>query len=231
MISQRIIHLQPDLIIVFCGINDITAAVYEADYIHMPQATGKVISFIDLAKYILTEFQLPRRLYYAYKGIFKAPGGDDLLTSISFKSDYKSKVALRKSAPQSDEPPRIDIESYRNNLQSLIGLARIHDIRLIFMTQATTWNSRMDPATEEWHWGTYKNGLTYRTDLMDAALSQYNETMRLTAARDNIPVFDLALLMPKTLEFFYDDCHFNIEGAQQAGHLLGNFLIENNVVK
>jgi lysophospholipase L1-like esterase len=230
MISQRIIHLEPDLILVFCGINDITAAVYDADYIHLPAASGEKISLADLAKYMLTEFQLPRRLYYAYKGIIRPATGDDVLTAISFKSDYKRKVAQRKSSPQTDRPPRIDLESYRTNLRSIVGLVTSHKIRLAFMTQATTWNSQIDPHTSDWIWGTYKNGVTYREDLMDDAMTAYNNAMREVAADHKIPVFDMALLMPKSLDFFYDDCHFNIEGSRKASSLLGAFLMENRLV-
>jgi lysophospholipase L1-like esterase len=230
MISQRIVHLEPDLIIVFCGINDITAAIYEADYTQMPHGSGQKISFFDLVKYTLTEFQLARRLYYVYKGIFSIPTGDDLLTSISFKSDYKRKVELRRSSPLSDQPPRVDLKPYRENLITIIGLARAHNIRLVFMTQATTWNSQVDPDTESWQWGTYKNGVTYRAEDMDKAMSAYNNVMREVAAEYDIPVFDAALFMPKTIDYFYDDCHFNIEGARKAGSLLGSFLMENDLI-
>ncbi len=229
MIGQRIIHLQPDLIIVFCGLNDLTAAIYNADYLHLPQADGARISFADQTKYLLTSFQLPRRLYYVYKGILKPQTGDDLLTSISFKSDYKSKVELRKSSPQTDQPPRTDIAPYSDNLISIVGLAKAHNVRLVLMTQAMTWNSKIDPNVTDWVWGTYKDGVTYREDLMDEAVDTYNDAMREVGIETGIPVFDLALFMPKSLEFFYDDCHFNIKGAEKAATLLGDFLIENGL--
>ena len=230
MIGQRIMHLQPDLIIVFCGLNDLTAAIYNADYLHLPQAGGAKISFFNLVKFLLTEFQLPRRLYYAYKGIFKTPAGDNLLTSISFKSDYKNKVELRKSSPQTDQPPRIDLAPYRDNLISIFGLARAHNVKLVFMTQAMTWDSKVDPHATDWVWGTYKDGLTYREDLMDEAVVSYNDAMREVGKETGVPVFDLALFMPKSLEYFYDDCHFNIKGARKAANLLGAFLIENGMI-
>jgi lysophospholipase L1-like esterase len=231
MIGQRIIHLEPDLIIVFCGINDITGAIYDADYIHMPQADGGKISFGDLTKYILTEFQLPRRLYYAYKGILKPSSGDDVLTAISFKSDYRRKVDLRKSSPQTDQPPRIDLKPYRQNLRSIIGLVEAHNIKLVLLTQATTWNSQTDSLITDWIWGTYKNGLTYREDKLDDAMTAYNDVMRQLGIDTKTPVFDMALIMPKSLDFFYDDCHFNIAGARKAGRLLGDYLIENGLTE
>jgi lysophospholipase L1-like esterase len=230
MIGQRIVHLQPDLIIVFCGMNDLTAAIYNADYFHLPQVNGARVSFFDLIKYALTDFQLPRRLYYVYKGIVHVRSGDELLQSISFRSDYKKKVELRKTAPQTDKPPRTDPAPYRENLQSIIGLVRAHHAKLVFLTQATTWNSQVDPRADDWIWGTYKDGVTYRADLMDSALNAYNDALREVATQNNVPVFDLAKVMPKSLDYFYDDCHFNILGAKTAGDLLGAFLIENGLI-
>lgn len=229
MIGQRIIHLEPDLIIVFCGITDLTAAIYNADYLHMPEAEGRKITFFDQAKYILTEFQLPRRLYYVYKGILKPPTGDEALTSISFKSNYKRQVELRKTSPQANDRPRVDLEPYRKNLISIIGLARSHNTGMVLMTQATTWDSHIDPHATDWIWGTYKDGLNYREDFMDDAMTAYNNVMRQVGIETGTPVFDMALLMPKSLDFFYDDCHFNIAGARKAGRLLGDFIIENGL--
>jgi len=230
MISQRIVHLQPDMIILFCGINDLTAAIYEADYLHMPHLSGARISPAELVKYLLTESQLFRRLYYAYKGIFSPPSGDDLLTSISFKSNYREKVRMRKAASPAQIPPRTDLEPYVKNLESIAGLACIHGFRLILMTQATTYDSQTDPRTSQWIWGTYKNGVTYREEDIAMAMRSYNKAMREVARNHNIPIFDLALLMPKSLDYFYDDCHFNIEGSIKAGNLLGAFIMENNLV-
>jgi lysophospholipase L1-like esterase len=229
MIGQRITHLQPDLVIVFCGLNDLTAAIYNADYLHFPQNYGARISFLDQTKYLLTEFQFPRRLYHAYKGILKSQTGDDLLTSIRFKSHYKELVKLRKSSTPTDRAPATDITSYRNNLTSIVGLVRAHNVELVFMTQAVTWNSKVDPKVTDWVWATHRNGVTYREDLMDMAMTAYNDAMRAAAEENDIPVFDLARMIPKSLAFFYDDCHFNIKGAERAATMLGAFLIDNGV--
>lgn len=231
MISQRILHLNPDMIIVFCGINDLTAAIYGADYLHRQKMYSKPISMFDLIKFFLTEFQLPRRAYYAYKGLWGEQLSGDLETSISFKSDYKAKAQFRRSIPVSDSMPVMNLPAYRMNLLSLIGLARAHKVRLVFMTQAATWNSKSDPGISQWIWGTYKDGINYSEANLSRALSAYNDVLRQVAAKEKVPVFDTDLLIPKTLEYFYDDCHFNNNGSQKAAALLGSFLLENGLCK
>jgi len=217
MISQRLV-------------NDLTAAIYHADYIHLPTTGRKRLSFADFAKYLSTEFQLPRRLFYLYRRLARPDEETTVLTVIPIHSDYKRKVVYRKSQSVTDSRPRIDIAPYRNNLTTIAGLARIHAISLVFMTQATTWNSAIDPDISDRHWATFRNGVTYREEAMDRAMSAYNDALRDVGQEHNIPVFETDLLLPKSREFFYDDCHFNIQGARKAADLLGRFLIENGLI-
>jgi hypothetical protein len=98
------------------------------------------------------------------------------------------------------------------------------------MTQQSTWNSPVDPEARKWHWMRYRGGVTYREDLMDAALESLNDAMRSVAADFDVPLFDLASAVPKSLDYFYDDCHFNTAGADTVGHLLATFLLENSLV-
>ena len=37
-------------------------------------------------------------------------------------------------------------------------------------------------------------------------------------------------LIPKSLDYFYDDAHFTIKGADQRGRGLASFILENNLI-
>ncbi len=69
-------------------------------------------------------------------------------------------------------------------------------------------------------------GVLYREDLLDRALEAYNDTMRSVAAEHGVPVFDLSRVIPKSLTYFYDDAHFNVEGARFFGDHLGGFIAQ-----
>ena len=64
------------------------------------------------------------------------------------------------------------------------------------------------------------NGIALPTDQMDAALDSVNETTRRVGRDLGVPIYDLARSIPKSLEFFYDDVHFNVRGANRAGRKL-----------
>jgi len=146
------------------------------------------------------------------------------LEELPLEVDISPRVALRRSHPLSNAIPRVNAREYAENLASLVGLARAHGASIVFMTQATTWNSGVDPTAEHWHWMTYRHGVTYREDVLDRAMERYNDAMRRVAAEQGVPIFDLARALPKSTRYIYDDVHFNPKGADTASTMLAAFL-------
>jgi lysophospholipase L1-like esterase len=134
---------------------------------------------------------------------------------------------MRQALPVSAGALRIDVAPYRNNLISLVGIARSHGIELVFLTQATTWNSRVDSEIAKWHWMSAGPDSAYREEALDQAMEAFNDAVRAVAARFDVPLFDLARLLPKSGDYFYDDVHFNPRGADTVGAMLASFVSEN----
>ncbi len=215
MISQRLIHLQPDLIVVFAGINDLTRSIFGFDYLHYvdPHAGER-----PWYKQFAMNFQIARRLHRLKTRM--TPDARTVQESRPLVSNYARRIELQRSGEPATEPPRTDTESYARNLRSIAGIARANGCGLVFMTQPTTWNSTVDPEAGARSWMRYRDGVTYGEAEMAAAMDQLNEAMRMVATESAVPVCDLAATLPKSLEFFYDDCHFNPAGASRAGELL-----------
>jgi lysophospholipase L1-like esterase len=225
MLVHRVAHLEPDVVVVFAGINDLTRSIHGSDPLHFT-SLDSLVQRRDLGAYLrfaASEFQLPRRLYYLLKpALPRTP--TEILTEITDHSAYDEKVELARSAPEATELPRVDLESYRKNLRTLVGIARIHGIRLYLMTQQTSWNGP-DSTVRQWHWMRYHDGVTYPEDVMDAALESLNDVMREVAAEFQVPLHDLAASLGKTSDFFYDDVHFNVRGAREAGEGLASTML------
>jgi len=227
MIVHRIVHLEPNLIIVFAGINDLTRSIYGYDYLHYVN-TNPGPKF-PLVRFLATEFQIPRRIFYLSRRV--TPRQSEIIEFIPAKSDYQEKVRLRQSVSVSNERPRLNPGAFANNLRTIIGAAKAHGIQMVLMTQQTTWNSTVDPNVRNWQWILYRNGVTYREDFMNEALESLNDQTRQISSENSIPLYDLARSMPKSLEFFYDDVHFNENGARVAGSQLASLLLEKGLVK
>jgi lysophospholipase L1-like esterase len=226
MFVHRIVHLDPDMVVIFSGINDLSRPNYDYDYLHYMK--GDPRKGYSTLKFLISDFQIGRRFYYLLKRI--APTDRQVLEEITETSNYRAKVARRKSALASNQRPKTELEAYTNNLKTITGVAEAHRIQLIFMTQQSTWNSDIDPQAHNWHWLLYMKGVTYREDFMDEALGLYNDAMRDVAKEHDVPLYDLAAVMPKSLQYFYDDVHFNVKGAFTAGTALASFILENNLI-
>lgn len=227
MLVHRIVHLEPDMIIIFAGINDLLRSISNHDYLHYVKKTNTLEKYPFL--YLLaTEFQIPRRLYYALKGISVTER--EVLEKITLKSDYKDKIALRKSAPVSNEKPGTDTKAYARNLKTMYGVAKTHANQLIFVTQQTTWASSIDHEIKNWHWLLYRNGISYREDFMNETLESFNDAMRQISKEYAVPLYDLAKLIPKSSEFFYDDVHFNVEGSRTAARELAKYMFQKSLI-
>jgi len=218
MVSQRIAHLQPDVIVVFAGVNDLFAGANGRDY--LMRDTAQPPSLKALVAEAATEFQLPRL-------VFRATQRYDP-NQVDIRSEYRRLSARARALPLADRLPRENVRPYEENLGTLAGIARAQGARMVFMTQATTWNAR-DHRPSEWHWmvGTR---VRYREADLDAAMERYNDAMRRAAAASGTPIFDLARSIPKSADFFYDDVHFNVAGADRTAALLARFIVDHGVV-
>jgi lysophospholipase L1-like esterase len=218
VVVHRLVHLEPDMIIVLAGINDLRAAINELDYLHYEPE--RHYGPFALLKMLATELQLFRRLYYLVANTRARQARVDGLAKI----DYRAAVAERLATPVSDRPPRTDLGPYVRNLETIAGVAKVHGIQLVFVTQQTTWNSDVDSSAGKRQWMLYTKDVHYRADRMDAALREYNDAMKAVGARLSVPVYDLARLLPKSGEYIYDDVHLGVQGALTTGRGLAAFI-------
>lgn len=227
MIAHRLVHLQPDLIVVFTGINDLRAAMNGGDHLFLPPREGPATRWAldDLAKLAATEFQVGRRVF----ALLRPDDYQSAILNITLTSDYRRAVGHRRALPPTMAPPHTAVPPYRDNLQSMLGVARSHGVPLVFMTQATSWNSP-EPEMEQWHWMSASRDSAYAGDRLDAAMESYNDAMRSVASAGAVPLFDLARELPKSGRYMYDDVHFNIAGARVTADLLARFLVDRGLV-
>lgn len=212
MIVHRIVQLQPDMIIVFAGINDLTRALVNYDYLHYVK--DEPPDRLRSLKYLATDCQIVRRFHYLFSRI--TPPVTQVFQEIHLRSQYKNEITLCNSVPLSNEHPRIDLAAYANNLRTIAGVAQAHGIKLVLMTQQTTWNGPDNANLKEWQWLLCRSGTRFREDYMNEALTALNDQTRQVAREFSLPVYDLAVTMPKSRDFFYDDVHFNDRGAKEA---------------
>lgn len=223
ILTQKVIHLQPDLIIVFSGINDFRRSVRNYDFKHLTQRKLYTPRYIYLAA---TELQVIRRLYY----LFNIRTADEIMESLPFETNNKELFKIQQQTPVSDSIPKTNAGSYAINLGSIAGICKENQVKLIFMTNQSTWNSTIDSRSAQSHYMLTVDRVRYKEEYLDKGLEVFNDTMRGRAQRMNVPLMDLAREMPKTQDYFYDDCHFNVNGASFAAKKLANLIIVDSLL-
>ena len=142
----------------------------------------------------------------------------------------------RRSAPEyRDRLPDLSsaLLEYERNIKELIRICRESKSEPIFMTQPSIWREGF-PEDQEWIlWmggiGDYleqPGSVYYSIGMLGEAMEKYNTVLLATCESEGVDCLDLASTLPKDLDTFYDDVHFNKSGAQRVRDALGAYLLE-----
>jgi hypothetical protein len=126
------------------------------------------------------------------------------------------------------------LPSFRRNLNTLIDLAQKDGTRVVLMTQPNLYSDSISPEAKrslrmlnqeavgpgkQWSYQTALNGFR-----------QYRNAVIETAAGRNVVLIDLESRIPRTLEFFYDDVHYQNKSFDIIARTVSEELIAQKVV-
>jgi len=138
---------------------------------------------------------------------------------------------LRAAGNRRDQLPDLTsaLEEYSRNLYTIIDNVRDYGAQLVLITQPTLWRDSLTPEEESTLWlggiGDFQSnpGCTYYTAAALAkGMAEYNATLRAVCQARGVPCVDLALLIDKSTDNFYDDCHF----TDRANRLIADALAD-----
>ncbi|SEF42224.1 SGNH/GDSL hydrolase family protein [Algoriphagus boritolerans] len=223
MLAHRITHLQPDLVVLFPGINDLNRLFGGYDYLHFPiSSASEKTSTLKSLKFFLSNFQLFRRLINVLNQ--EKP---DARTSIFLKTNYTEKVKDVMELPLVEELPEADFGIFRRNILSFVGILKAQDTDMLLLTQTHTWGDISDEFLKSNHWMVGVGNVRYPESKLAMALGQINGILLGIAEEQNIAVLDLEKEIPKTSDYFYDDCHFNKGGISKSAELITASIVSN----
>jgi len=185
---QNLRKHKPDMIIIMHAIND---AWHNADFSRFSNGPFR----IDYGHYLGPEaYMIKAPSLFSYLS--------DILSQLWYADDVQ--VVNTKEFP--------GLTSFRNNLTTLIQLARIDSTEVLLMTQPNLFKDTM--SSEEIKSLTMLNkeaaGNGKRWSVVTGfnAMNAYNEAVVRTAEKEKTGLIDLDKKIPKTLEYFYDDVHY-----------------------
>jgi len=229
MLVHRLVHLQPDLVIVMLGFNDLRISLAGFDFRHFDPrpafTTAPAPPPLKLSDFVVlgaTEFQVGRRVFYAVKRV-RPRTALEVQETIALRSTVGDAARRATQAPVSARAPHGDTAAFRHNVESLVGISRGQGVPIVLVTQGYTWGSP-DTVTRRWHWMLAVGDTAYPEAGMIHGLDELNDITRSVAREQAVPIYDLARLLPATSQLYYDDAHFNVAGAKLAGESLAAFI-------
>ena len=239
MIAHRVLPFAPDLVIMHPGINDwmISKA---PDYSPARTEVGSYRSgryeylYRKLkwmgVKEVLSASQLFRRMVYLKRGV-AGDGGDDDDWDIGGKSlvRLRRQQASRQVVPMTDElmQPRSELT---DNLRLSMAMCRARGARALLLTQPVLWEDNMPDEHRKLCWMGFNGDVTYSPGDLEQMMSAYNAAMKGLADELGVPVVDAASVLPKDTSIFFDDCHFNVRGAERMAGLIADAIVQRGLL-
>ena len=116
---------------------------------------------------------------------------------------------------------------YRDRITAMVQACRQKDVTPVFVTQPVLWQENMSPEAQSWLWfGWLDENRCLSPQALRKGMERYNESLRETCRRMNVPCIDLAPLHGNE-SLFYDECHFNVAGGRQVAQRIATWFIQN----
>ena len=123
------------------------------------------------------------------------------------------------------------LRQYEVNLHAIADAAARQGLRLIFMSQPSMWRSDLNERERSLLWmggiGDFFSTATreyYSVEALAAGMQSFNDSLRQIGDERRVELIDLARILPQDATVFYDDVHFNENGARQVADAVADYL-------
>lgn len=224
----RVIDLDPDMIIVYLGVNDIIARMvwppeaFRGDNAgfrgpNMPQQS--VLGLFEYSTFlrmilIKAGWSEPQTSLFktldhhasTFRGFAWRKGQLHERNALRIRGEVSGRTMLETN------PPRY----FERNLESIVALANHRGIDVVFATFAYFPGFKGEPLVnlEEILW----------------AYEESNDVVRRVATKNDVSLFDFANVFPKESTLFADGIHMTKAGARVKAELFADFLVDHQLI-
>ena len=227
---QRLINVyEPNFIILMVGANDMLLKLSKR-WVWKPfdeSSYDYTKSFSYVSDYSIKS-TLIYKIYKILNGRFNL--GFNVQDSVG-KNIAESRLERKESESIINVTPDLAIvlDDYERNLIQLIKISRGNNVSILLVTQPYLWKENMSEEEDSSLWMTTDfNGNFYTTDVMIESMEGFNLRLLDVCKKNKEALcFDLEGKMPKSLEYFYDDMHFNEKGAEFVAEQFVEYIRNN----
>jgi hypothetical protein len=210
VLINKVIPLKPDFVIMSHSISDLMTLVYEKSYWNdNPTRSALVSAYKSKNIYSLSEWLINARTVfvpniYHFIEDAKETGARDEFAHIRGTSvNLNEKLAGKE---------------FKLNLQMFVNICKARNITPVLATEASRLKMSPDDVVYAHLAGALKLNIRF-VQIYSAAL-YFDNIIREVGRENDIPVIDLAKLIPKTNEYIYDAYHFSNAGSELAAEII-----------
>jgi lysophospholipase L1-like esterase len=202
----RVLDLDPDLVIIYEGTNDVHARMVEPSS-YRGDDSGRRRPW-QVPPIPLWEHSTLLRIMSRMMNITRQVSVDDFVSSPTFLSwPYEHRLIENDLDPVEVlemNPPIY----FRRNLENMAAIAEEHNVHIILST---------------WAYSPYLNDYASK-EYYQQGFEENNEVVREVADRLQMPLFDFAEVMPQDAGYWADGRHVNEAGALVKARLFAEFI-------
>ncbi|KQC06764.1 MAG: hypothetical protein APR62_07540 [Smithella sp. SDB] len=222
---HHILKLHPDMVIFLFGLNDWNWYILEA--------YSKVNQFRKIkayrANFLLEDTLLGKSITNVFmytKNLMKKKKMD------SVRDDFglcysRQRGSLNRKEVFYFHPEDVHPE-YKKLVRSISNVCHDNNIACLFVTQPSGYKNGASDEFKKGFWMT-PPGEPYTCDFesMIYIASLYNSFLLKFSKENDHPVCDAASMVSPTFDNFYDDCHFNTNGAKNLSRIIADCVVES----
>jgi lysophospholipase L1-like esterase len=142
---------------------------------------------------------------------------------------YVARRRFRQSSTIVDTAPDLTsaLEDYAARIAEVVEACDDHGMGVLFVTQPVLWRADLPEELRDLLWlGRVAKGRFLNAAELRRGIDACNRVLLETCERLGVPCVDLSHMNGNST-YFYDDCHLNEAGAEEVGHKVADWFIED----
>jgi lysophospholipase L1-like esterase len=208
----RVLDLDPDLVIIYEGTNDVHARLVEPSA-YRGDDLGRRQSW-QVPPVALWQHSALLRIVSRSMNLTRQVSIDDFVSSstyVSWPYEYRlSEDNLNPDEILKENPPIY----FHRNLENMSAIAKEHDVTIMLST---------------WAYSPYLKDYASQ-DYYQRGFKENNDVVKEVAAEQRIPLFNFAEAMPQDAEYWADGRHVNEAGALVKARLFAEYIHDEGLI-
>jgi lysophospholipase L1-like esterase len=225
-VLKNILQYSPDIVIFMMGINDWNLHIKENFEKQRPLHFLSSIDFRNSLLFVKVNSFRELVRTKSFRELFKPPVDNPPTVRIEDGSYYSSQNdSLSRPIVKRFQPQMVS-EDYQFWVQKIARLCRGNNLKCIFVNQPVAYQGRLSTPLKKRLWMTPPNEeYTLPLEDMGAIADLYNNWLINYSHQNNVESCNIADQVHPTIDYFYDDCHFNEGGAKKISSLLSQCIM------